>query len=495
MEESFSSDDSSGSKIFVARDYEYHETFKGRLFSTRFQLVMMGFLGFFLVYSMRVNISVALVAMTFTESYDDNDTINENCPVRESNSSSNYAEEGTFDWSTTQQANVLGAFYYGYMITQIPAGYLASKYGGKHLFGFGVFMTGVLTLFTPPVSYLGVNWLIVLRVFEGIAESATFPAFSHLISRWAPKNERSMMAALSASGSSFGNMITQPIIGYLCTLDLWSGWPLGFYGNGLLAIIWYIVWCFVVFDSPDTHPRISECEKQFIKNNSQVDESKSHAIPWKGMLTSLPFYAILVAGFCSIFMNYGMMSCLPQYLSNVLNFDIAANGFLSAIPWLGCFIGAILTSQITDFLLNRRYVSTTFIRKFNQFASAVLSGVFLVLAGYAGCNSALAVFFISVGLLFYGMNFSGFYCNSIDIAPQFAGVLFGITNTFSTTTGFLAPIMVNKITQDNIHSSELWLHTFYAFAAVSWFGGFTFLLLASGNIQPWAITDAFQVET
>ena len=496
MERSSSSDDLLGSRTLVAKDYEYHETFRGRFFSTRFRLVFMGFLGFFLVYSMRVNISVALVDMTLKDTSDDNQTINENCPDRDSNSSSNDGDDGTFDWSTTQQANVLGAFYYGYMVTQIPAGYLASKHGAKHLFGLGVFFTGVLTIFTPPVSYLGVNWLIFLRVLEGVAEAATFPAFSHLVSRWSPKNERSMMAALSVSGSSFGNMATQPIIGYLCTLDLWNGWPLGFYCNGLLAIIWYVAWCLTVFDSPDKHPRISESEKQFIKQNSQVDETKSHVIPWKGIFTSLPFYGILIANFCSVFINYGLMSFLPQFLSNVLNFDIATNGFLSALPWLSCFLGAIFTSQITDFLLSRKYVSTTFIRKFNQLGSSVLSGLFLVLAGYAGCDATLAVVCISVGLMFYGMNYCGFYCNNIDIAPQFAGVIFGITNTLATTSGFLAPIMVNKITEDNIHSSELWLHAFYAFAAIAWFGGFAFLLLASGNLQPWAITeDMLKVET
>ncbi len=60
----------------------------GPLCSTRYQLAFMGFLGFFLVYAMRISISVALVAMVKDTSDTDNDTVNEECPVRDQSNSS-----------------------------------------------------------------------------------------------------------------------------------------------------------------------------------------------------------------------------------------------------------------------------------------------------------------------------------------------------------------------------------------------------------------------
>ena len=474
-------------KNLISDDFGYHETVRGKIFSTRYRLAFMGFLGFFLLYSMRINISVALVDMVKSEQSNDNKSINENCPVRDSNSSSDEADDGTFEWSSGQQANVLGAFYYGYMVTQLPAGYVASKYGGKHLYGLGVLLTGVFTLLTPPASYLGVEWLIILRVLEGVTEAMTFPSFHHLIGRWAPKFERSLFAALSVSGASFGNMAIQPLVGYLCTVALWDGWPLGFYANGILAIVWYVAWCLIVYDSPDTHPRISQSERTFIKTQSQVDDGKKYKIPWKGIFTSLPFYGLLVAHFSVNFINYGLMSVLPQYLSEVLNFDIASNGFLSALPWLCCFIGTVLTSQITDFLRSRKYVSTTFIRKFNQIISTFLPGLFLVLAGYAGCDDAKAIAFIAIGMFFFGAHYSACYCNNLDLAPHFAGIIFGITNTVATTSGFLSPIIVEKITEDNVHSKDLWLNAFYTFAGVAWTGGLAFAVLGSGETQSWGV--------
>ena len=51
------------------------------IISTRFIVAYMGFFGFFLVYSMRINISVALVDMVMKHS--ENASVNENCPVDE----------------------------------------------------------------------------------------------------------------------------------------------------------------------------------------------------------------------------------------------------------------------------------------------------------------------------------------------------------------------------------------------------------------------------
>lgn len=49
-------------------------------------------------------------------------------------------------------------------------GFLASKFGGRILYGCGVLFTGILTLLTPPASRLGIGMLIAVRFFEGLFE-------------------------------------------------------------------------------------------------------------------------------------------------------------------------------------------------------------------------------------------------------------------------------------------------------------------------------------
>ena len=36
------------------------------------------------------------------------------------------------------------------------------------------------------------------------------------------------------------------------------GWEAVFYTTGCLGIVWFVGWVFLVFETPDDHPRISE---------------------------------------------------------------------------------------------------------------------------------------------------------------------------------------------------------------------------------------------
>lgn len=63
---------------------------------------------------------------------------------------------------------VLGSFYYGYIVLQVPGGWLATKIGGTRIFGMALFIASVLTLLTPTAARFSVYALIVLRVLEGV---------------------------------------------------------------------------------------------------------------------------------------------------------------------------------------------------------------------------------------------------------------------------------------------------------------------------------------
>ena len=65
---------------------------------------------------------------------------------------------------------VLSSFYYGYLITQIPGGYLADIFGGKYIFGIMILLTSLLTILTPLAAELHIIALILLRVLEGFFE-------------------------------------------------------------------------------------------------------------------------------------------------------------------------------------------------------------------------------------------------------------------------------------------------------------------------------------
>ena len=65
---------------------------------------------------------------------------------------------------------VLGSFFYGYLLTQIPGGWIATRFGGKHVFGTGVLVTSLLTLVTPQMADISLWALITARIIIGFFE-------------------------------------------------------------------------------------------------------------------------------------------------------------------------------------------------------------------------------------------------------------------------------------------------------------------------------------
>ena len=64
---------------------------------------------------------------------------------------------------------MLGAFYWGYLVTQVAAGWLAMKIGGKRVFGWSMFITTIATVLTPIAAKTHYIFLMVLRIIIGMA--------------------------------------------------------------------------------------------------------------------------------------------------------------------------------------------------------------------------------------------------------------------------------------------------------------------------------------
>jgi len=65
----------------------------------------------------------------------------------------------------------LGAFYWGFIATQILGGVLAERFGGKWIVGTGILLADFLTLISPEVARSGgYVALIIVRVLTGLSE-------------------------------------------------------------------------------------------------------------------------------------------------------------------------------------------------------------------------------------------------------------------------------------------------------------------------------------
>lgn len=74
-----------------------------------------------------------------------------------------------------------------------------------------------------------------------------------------------------ASGMYFGEIIGFSLSGYLVDWSLyingqyWGGWQSVFYVFGLAGIVWFPYWAIFAYETPESHPRITKEEVDYIK--------------------------------------------------------------------------------------------------------------------------------------------------------------------------------------------------------------------------------------
>ena len=96
---------------------------------------------------------------------------------------------------------MLGSYFWGYLLTQVPGGRVAELYGGKWVFFVAVLLNVLATLLSPVCSMAGYQYLILMRILKGLGGGLTFPAMNVLIAEWAPTQERSSMSAIIYGGN------------------------------------------------------------------------------------------------------------------------------------------------------------------------------------------------------------------------------------------------------------------------------------------------------
>ena len=71
-----------------------------------------------------------------------------------------------FHWSPETIGNVDASYFWGYILTQVPGGFLASYIPANRLFGFAIFFSSCLNLLLPTLTSVHPFCVIVVRVIQ-----------------------------------------------------------------------------------------------------------------------------------------------------------------------------------------------------------------------------------------------------------------------------------------------------------------------------------------
>ncbi|XP_053610286.1 sialin [Plodia interpunctella] len=464
----------------------------GRCLPARYILAVLGSIGMAIIYGLKVNLSVTMVSMlnnTAIKSLTGEKTV---AAAAVENSSCGGtvavedAEDGPFVWMPEVQGLILSCYFWGYLVSQLPGARIAELFSAKWVMFFSVAINVLGTLLTPVMAETHYAGVIVMRVAEGLGGGVTFPAMHVLLSKWAPPAERSVMSALVYAGTSLGTVISILMAGILAAK---VGWESVFYVMGGLSTIWLVLWTILIRDSPQQQPLISAKEREMIVTSlggstSDHSEHKKLPIPWKAVLTSPPFLAILVSHVCSNWGWYMLLIELPFYMKQVLKFNVAENASATALPFLSLWLFSMALSKTFDWLRGKGLITTTTARKIGTLFASVVPAVALLALCFIGCNRGAAVAITAVGVTAIGGMFCGFLSNHIDIAPNFAGTLMALTNSVATIPGIVVPIFVNYLTHGN-QTISAWRVIFFVTIGLYVIEIIAYTVFGSGEEQPW----------
>lgn len=461
----------------------------------RYVLAIMALFAVANAYTMRVCLNLAITQMVRREvagegdeHYDPDACTDYNIPTNTTMKLADYImrdSSSLFEWSEATQGLILGSFYYGYVLTHIPGGMMAERFGGKWVLGLGLLSTAFCTIITPiAVKSGGATALFILRVVEGLGEGPTMPAMMAIISKWAPKAERGRFGAIVFGGAQIGNIAGS----YFSGLIMHEGsWENVFYLFGGIGFVWFVLWSLICYSTPNTHPFISDSEKKFLNENVQAlihsEKQRLEPVPWKALLRSVPLWSLIVAGIGHDWGYFSMVTDLPKYMTDVLKFNIRSTGLLSAMPYVAMWVASFLFGLICDFCIKRKYHSIMTARKLYTTIAATGPGICIILASYSGCDTTLAVFWFIAAMTLMGAYYSGMKINALDITPNYAGTTTAMVNGIAAIAAIITPYLIGVLTPNS--TLKEWRIAFWVCLAVLVITNIQYIILAKGEQLWW----------
>ena len=354
---------------------------------------------------------------------------------------------------------IFSAFLIGYAGFQIPAGWLAARYGPRRVLTLGVLWWGVatgLTALLPSGISHAVMVLVAIRFALGAGEAVIYPAANQFVARWIPIQERGFINGLIFAGVGAGSGLTPPLLSWLI---VHHGWRAAFWFSAVIGIIAGAVWWRYARDTPEEHPRVGPVELREIRAGLPGDlaEQPSAAgspvvIPWGAILRRRDLPALMIGYFCFGYIAWIFFSWFFVYMSQVRGFDLQSSARYSMLPFLSmticCLLGGALSDRLTrsqGLRVGRCGLATVALlctAVFLVFGSQVrdprVAGI--VLAGGAGALYLSQSSFWSVSADIAGRS-SGVFSSMVNMGGQIGGAVTAsltpwIAQRFGWTTSF-----------------------------------------------------------
>jgi MFS family permease len=336
-----------------------------------------------------------------------------------------------------------GIFFFGYMLLQIPGGYLASHWSARKLISLCLIAWGAFAVGCGMSHTF--RQFEVMRFFLGVAESAVFPATLVLLANWFPRSERARANAywqlcqpLAVAGSA-------PITGKLLGL---YGWEKMIIIEGMVPFFWLPIWWFCIRDHPREAKWISPKERDYIETELKKENATTETSKGKIDFSQIFKPTVLVMIVLYFFHNCAAYGCMTFFTNGLKGqgFNAFQYGVLFAIPYAVTAVIMILNSHHSDKHQERHgHVAAMY----------AMSGVSLILSVVLAKHFWISYGFLCLAIPGPFAAMAPFWAIASEILPRSVmGIVMGIVNAFGNLGGFAGPYLTGWLS-DKYHNTGI----------------------------------------
>ncbi len=361
-----------------------------------------------------------------------------------------------------EQIGLAGScFVLGYVLFEIPGGWLADRFGARRM------LTRIVIWWSGFTALTGIAWnlgaLIAIRFLFGCGEAGAFPGATSAIARWFPRNELARAQSIVMFGSRIGFAMTSWIVISLMTS---YGWRAVYWIFAVLGLVWAVGWQSWFRDTPEQHGSVGPSELALIQTQRAATGERTR-ISFGALLASRNVWAL-----CGMYSGYtwGLyfyIQWLPTYLAQARGLDLPEIGPMAAAVLLSGALANLMGGWFSDKLAPRLGIRTA--RRLPAVAGLLAAGAFLALAGTLD-NNTLALVCLGLSFGCAELILAVTWATCLDIGGSAAGVVSGTMNSLGQIGGALAPWLIGVMV-DRTGSWELPLlvsAAYYGVSALLW---------------------------
>jgi len=392
------------------------------------------------------------------------------------------------DRATERMSWVFSAFVAGYVLFEVPGGWLGDRWGARAVIFRIVLCWSLFTAATGGVKWItGIftsrpgpeHWLMVMvavRFLFGIGEAGAYPNIARALGRWFPLRERATAQSFIWLSSRWGGAFAPIIIGGLMVLG--GNWQRAFWILGLVGVVWAIFFVRWYRDRPEDKPQVNAAERELIRageatDGSIYDDAAAPPFRWVSLL-SPNVLALCLASFCVSFCFYFYITFLPKYLKDQFQVDYAQSQFISGLPLLLGGFACLAGGFLSDYAI-RKTGSKRWGRSLIPIVGWTAAG--LCAFAVSQLQSPVAVMALIVfAFAFQDLGVPSMWSLPTDIGGRFAGTVGGWMNSAGAIGGMLSPLVAAKVS-----IAHGWNATFVVFGAVYLLGALAWLRVDAGS--------------